>query len=153
MRQDARPQARKNRKCIRWNTVRIFSGRERRRWLQIICRSRTVNVGQAPRSEYAEQRKASQFEAPACCSIQAAAYIRMRETSPSDILTKLVSLPDGPHGFLRCPCAGFLRSRAIGDHWDALPDIQMSLASSRGLSRNQGGITSPLGATPEAGSA
>ena len=49
MRPDARPQARKNRRCIRWITLRIFSGRERRRWSQIVRRSRTVNVGQAPR--------------------------------------------------------------------------------------------------------
>jgi hypothetical protein len=49
MRPDARPQARNNRRCIRWNTLRIVSGRERRRWLRIVCRSRTVNVGQAPR--------------------------------------------------------------------------------------------------------
>ena len=46
---DARPQARKNRRCIRWNTLRNFSGRERRRWLRIVRRSRKVNVGQAPR--------------------------------------------------------------------------------------------------------
>src|SRR5438445_10908572 len=46
---DARPQARKNRRRIRWNTLRIFSGRERRRWLRVIRSSRTVNVGQAPR--------------------------------------------------------------------------------------------------------
>jgi hypothetical protein len=39
---DARPQARKNRSRIRWNTLRIFQGRERRRWLQIIRHSRTV---------------------------------------------------------------------------------------------------------------
>ena len=49
---DARPQNRKNRKRIRWNTLRIFSGRERRRWSRIIRRSRTVNVGQAPNKEY-----------------------------------------------------------------------------------------------------
>jgi hypothetical protein len=49
MRPDARPQARKNRRCIRWNTLRIFSGRERCRWSRIVRRSRTVNVGQAPR--------------------------------------------------------------------------------------------------------
>src|SRR6266849_11057108 len=49
MRPDARPQAWKNWKRIRWNTLRIFSGRERRRWSQIVRRSRTVNVGQAPR--------------------------------------------------------------------------------------------------------
>jgi hypothetical protein len=49
VRPDARPQARKNRRCIRWNTLRIFSGRERRRWLRIVRRSRKVNVGQAPR--------------------------------------------------------------------------------------------------------
>jgi len=29
-------------------TLRIFSGRERRRWSQIVRRSRRVNVGQAP---------------------------------------------------------------------------------------------------------
>jgi hypothetical protein len=46
---DARPQATKNRRRIRWNTVRIFRGREQRRCLAIIRRSRTVNVGQAPR--------------------------------------------------------------------------------------------------------
>jgi hypothetical protein len=49
MRPDARPQARKNRRRIRRNTLRIFPGRERHRWLQIIFRSRTVSVGQAPR--------------------------------------------------------------------------------------------------------
>jgi hypothetical protein len=32
VRPDARPQARKNRRRIRWNTLRIVSGRERRRW-------------------------------------------------------------------------------------------------------------------------
>ncbi|MBI5315812.1 MAG: response regulator transcription factor [Nitrospirae bacterium] len=46
---DARPQARKNRRRIHWNTLRIFQGRERRRWLQLVRRSRTGNVGQAPR--------------------------------------------------------------------------------------------------------
>jgi mRNA-degrading endonuclease RelE of RelBE toxin-antitoxin system len=50
---DARPQARKNRRCIRWNTLRIFSGRERRRWSRIVRRSRKVNVGQAPRTHNA----------------------------------------------------------------------------------------------------
>ena len=40
-------------RCVRcltpsWNTLRIFSGRERRRWSRIVRRSRTVNVGQAP---------------------------------------------------------------------------------------------------------
>src|SRR6267143_5347132 len=39
-RPDARPQARKNRRCIRWNTLRIFSGRERRRWSWIVRRSK-----------------------------------------------------------------------------------------------------------------
>jgi hypothetical protein len=48
MRPDARPQARENWRRIRWNTLRIFSGRERRRWLWIVRRSRMVNVGQAP---------------------------------------------------------------------------------------------------------
>src|SRR6266404_8786875 len=48
VRPDARPQARKNRRCIRWNTWRIFSSRARRRWSRIVRRSRTVNVGQAP---------------------------------------------------------------------------------------------------------
>jgi hypothetical protein len=47
---DARPQARKNRRRIRWNTLRIFSSRARRRWLRIVRRSRTVNVGQAPKA-------------------------------------------------------------------------------------------------------
>ena len=49
LRADARPQARKNRRRIRWNTVRIVSGRERRRCLQIVCRSRTASLGQTPR--------------------------------------------------------------------------------------------------------
>jgi hypothetical protein len=49
VRPDARPQARKNRRRIRWNTLRIFSGRERRRWSWIVRRSRAVSVGQAPR--------------------------------------------------------------------------------------------------------
>src|SRR6195256_2599198 len=49
VRPDARPQARENMRCIHWNTLRIFSGRARRRWLRIVRRSRKVNVGQAPR--------------------------------------------------------------------------------------------------------
>jgi hypothetical protein len=49
MQPDARPQAWKNRRCIRWNTLRIFSGRERRRWLRIVRRRRKVNVEQAPK--------------------------------------------------------------------------------------------------------
>jgi hypothetical protein len=48
MRSDAGPQAWKNRGHIRWNTLRIFSDRVRRRWSQIFRRSRMVNVGQAP---------------------------------------------------------------------------------------------------------
>ena len=50
IRPDARPQARENRRRIRWNTntLRIFSGRERRRWSWIDRRSRMVNVGQVP---------------------------------------------------------------------------------------------------------
>ena len=48
LRVDARPQARKNRRRIRWNTVRIFSGRERCRCLQIVCRSRMASLGQTP---------------------------------------------------------------------------------------------------------
>ena len=68
MRPDARPQARKNRRRIRWNTLRIFSGRERRRWSQIVRRSRTVTVGQAPRfsprdrAAHCAQYQASQYE-------------------------------------------------------------------------------------------
>jgi hypothetical protein len=50
-RPDARPQAWKNRRRIRWNTLRIFSDRERRRWWRIIRRSRKVNIGQAPKKE------------------------------------------------------------------------------------------------------
>ena len=49
VRPDPRPQARKNRRRIRWNTLRIFQGRERHRWSRIVRRSRKVNVGQAPR--------------------------------------------------------------------------------------------------------
>ena len=40
------PQARKNRRCVRRNTLRIFQGRERHRWLRIIRHKRTVSVGQ-----------------------------------------------------------------------------------------------------------
>ena len=50
VRPDARPQAWKNWRRIRWNTLRIFSGRERRRWSQIVHHSRTVNIGPAPRN-------------------------------------------------------------------------------------------------------
>ena len=45
---DARPQATKSRRRIHWNTLRIFRGRERRRWPGIVRRSRRVKVGQAP---------------------------------------------------------------------------------------------------------
>ena len=45
---DARPQAQKNPRRIRWNTLRMFSSRERRRCLQIVCRSRMALLGQAP---------------------------------------------------------------------------------------------------------
>ena len=48
---DERRKARKKRRRIRWNTLRIFSSRERRRWSRIVRRSRKVNVGQAPRTE------------------------------------------------------------------------------------------------------
>ena len=48
MRSDARPQAWENRRCIHSNTLRIFSGRARRSWPQIVCRSRTVNIRHAP---------------------------------------------------------------------------------------------------------
>ena len=60
---DARPQAWKNRRCIRWNTLRIFSGRERRRWSRIIHRSRMVNVGQAPKASIPTTRTAAQSAA------------------------------------------------------------------------------------------
>ena len=46
---DARPQARKNRRRIRWNTLRMFSSRERRRCPQIVCRSRMALLGQTPK--------------------------------------------------------------------------------------------------------
>ena len=49
VRLDARPQAWKNRRCIRWNPLRIFSGRERRRCQQIICRSRMALLERTPR--------------------------------------------------------------------------------------------------------
>ena len=39
----------KNRRRIRWNTLRIFSGRERRRGSRIVRCSITANVGQSPR--------------------------------------------------------------------------------------------------------
>jgi hypothetical protein len=68
MRPDARPQARKNRRRIRWNTLRIFLNRERRRWSRIVRRSRTVNIGQAPdpsrrdRATYNAQNCTYQYE-------------------------------------------------------------------------------------------
>jgi hypothetical protein len=46
VRKDITPQARKNRRCIRWNTLRIFSGRARGSWSRIVRRSRTVTIGQ-----------------------------------------------------------------------------------------------------------
>ena len=46
---DARPQARKTRRRIRWNTVMIFSGRERSRCQRIVCRSRMALLGQTSR--------------------------------------------------------------------------------------------------------
>ncbi len=52
---DARPQARKNRRRIHWNTLRIFSGRERRRWPRIVRRSRTVYVGRLLDASLEEQ--------------------------------------------------------------------------------------------------
>jgi hypothetical protein len=48
VRPDARQQARNNQRCIRWNTVRIVSGRARRRWTRIVLCRRKVYVGQAP---------------------------------------------------------------------------------------------------------
>ena len=48
MRQDARPHARKNRRRIHRNTLRVFQGRERRGWLRTVHRNRTVYVEQAP---------------------------------------------------------------------------------------------------------
>src|SRR5437660_11794496 len=41
---DARQQALKNRRCIRWTTVRMFRGREQRRGQTIVCRKRAVKV-------------------------------------------------------------------------------------------------------------
>jgi hypothetical protein len=45
---DARPQARKIRRRIRWNTLRNVLSRERRRCLRIVCRSRMALLGQTP---------------------------------------------------------------------------------------------------------
>jgi len=42
---DARPQTPKNRSRARWNTVKIFQGREQRRYLAIVRLSRKVSVG------------------------------------------------------------------------------------------------------------
>ena len=47
----------KNRRRIRWNTLRIFSGRERRRCQQIVCRSRMALLGQTPKAEKKELAK------------------------------------------------------------------------------------------------
>ena len=41
---DARLQAWKNRRRSRWNTVRMFSGRVRRRWLQIVRRIKIFKI-------------------------------------------------------------------------------------------------------------
>jgi len=49
-RADARPQASKNWRRIRWNTLRLFRGREQSRCLTIVRRSRAVNVGQGPKT-------------------------------------------------------------------------------------------------------
>jgi len=45
---DERRKGRKNRRRIRWNTLRIFSCRERSRCWQIIYRSRRALLGQTP---------------------------------------------------------------------------------------------------------
>src|SRR3989442_14246437 len=59
VRPHARPQAWKNQRCIRrnTNTLRIFSGRERRRWWRIVRRSRTVNVGRLLVLAYGSQKR------------------------------------------------------------------------------------------------
>ena len=49
MRADARPQVRKIRRRIHWNTLRIFSDRERCRCRQIVRRSRMALLEQAPK--------------------------------------------------------------------------------------------------------
>ena len=72
---DARPQAWKNRRCIRWNPLRIFSGRARRRWSQIVRRSRTVNIGQAPRNN----KPANQLR---CGNIKATIWENTSEKGP-----------------------------------------------------------------------
>ena len=69
---DARPQAWNNRRRIRWNTLRIFSGRERRRCSQIVRRSRTINIGQAPRHNKPENQLR-------CGSIKAAIWENVSE--------------------------------------------------------------------------
>ena len=56
---DARPQATKNRRRIRWNALRIFLGREQSRCLDINRRSRKDSVGQAPRARISPQSCAS----------------------------------------------------------------------------------------------
>jgi hypothetical protein len=38
----------KNGRRIRWNTLRMFSGRERRRCRQIVCRSRMARTDSEP---------------------------------------------------------------------------------------------------------
>ncbi len=49
---DTRPQVPRSRRRIRWNTLRIFRGREQSRCLIIVRRSRRANVGQAPEKGY-----------------------------------------------------------------------------------------------------
>src|SRR5262249_26030506 len=47
---DARPQDWNNPSNIRSNTLGIFSSRERCRWLRLVRRRRTINVGQVSRT-------------------------------------------------------------------------------------------------------
>ena len=75
MRPDARPQARKNRRRIHRNTLRIVSDRERRRWSQIARRSRTVNIEQAPRNN----KPANQLR---CGNIKATIWQNVSEKGP-----------------------------------------------------------------------
>jgi hypothetical protein len=67
---DRRP--RKNRRRIRWNTLRIFRGREQSRCLDIVRRSRKVNLGQSPSKEYLRLGRKAKVESPggACIGLR-----------------------------------------------------------------------------------
>ena len=82
VRPGVRPPARKNRGRICWNTLRISSRREPRRWLRIIRRSRTVHV----------RRALSPYDSRSfCCKRGYAAVTGSLAVQPFDILHEYAS--------------------------------------------------------------